>query len=167
MKQLEATKWKSPIGELTLVCDGTALKAIHFEDETDDYVQSYWRKRGCLLTYRKQGMTEVKNQLADYFEGKRKRFELELSPEGTSFQKSVWQALTEIDFGETRSYSQVAARIGSPEAVRAVGAANGRNPIPIVIPCHRVIGANGTLTGYAGGLDVKQKLLQLETSSDS
>ena len=102
-------------------------------------------------------------QLGEYFAGTRQTFELELDFAGTEFQKKVWMALLTIPFGETRSYSQIAAQIGNPSAVRAVGAANGRNPISIVAPCHRVIGASGQLTGFAGGLEAKQTLLSLES----
>lgn len=101
-------------------------------------------------------------QLKEYFEGRRKTFDLPLNPKGTDFQKKVWQALCEIPYGETRTYKQIAEQCGNPKASRAVGMANNKNPIGIVIPCHRVIGANGALTGYAGGLDKKQKLLNLE-----
>jgi len=101
-------------------------------------------------------------QLRDYFAGTRRQFDLPLDPQGTAFQQRVWQYLVTIPFGETRSYAQVAEAIGSRAAVRAVGAANGANPIPIVVPCHRVIGANGKLTGYGGGLPLKQRLLELE-----
>jgi methylated-DNA-[protein]-cysteine S-methyltransferase len=101
-------------------------------------------------------------QLAEYFRGERRVFDVPLAPRGTEFQQRVWQALREIPFGETRSYGQVAERIGQPTAVRAVGAANGRNPLSIVAPCHRVIGANGDLTGFAGGIETKRFLLALE-----
>ena len=101
-------------------------------------------------------------QLAEYFAGKRKKFDLPLAPSGTEFQRSVWSALQTIPFGETRSYGDIAAQIGNPKACRAVGMANNRNPIAVIIPCHRVIGSDGSLTGYGGGLDVKQYLLGLE-----
>jgi methylated-DNA-[protein]-cysteine S-methyltransferase len=107
-------------------------------------------------------LAEVARQLVAYFEGKLRVFELPLDPQGTEFQKRVWRHLEGIPFGETRSYRQVAEAIGASPAVRAVGAANGANPIPIVIPCHRVIGANGKLTGYGGGLPLKKQLLELE-----
>lgn len=105
---------------------------------------------------------EVDKQMGEYFEGKRKAFELPLRPEGTDFQKKVWNALLEIPFGETRSYQDIANAVGSPKACRAVGMANHQNPIIIVIPCHRVIGKNGKLVGYGGGLSMKEKLLLLE-----
>ncbi|MDR2516613.1 MAG: methylated-DNA--[protein]-cysteine S-methyltransferase [Spirochaetaceae bacterium] len=106
-------------------------------------------------------------QLAEYFDGKRKSFELPLAPRGTAFQTAVWRALTAIPYGETQSYRDIAGKIGSPRAVRAVGMANNRNPIVIIIPCHRVIGRNGSLTGYGGGLPLKQFLLDLERSGPS
>lgn len=107
-------------------------------------------------------LAEAVGQFGDYFAGKLKEFSLPLAPEGTVFMKQVWAALQEIPYGKTASYGEIAERIGKPKAARAVGLANNRNPIPIIIPCHRVIGANGSLTGYAGGLDMKRKLLELE-----
>lgn len=107
-------------------------------------------------------LLEAETQLAEYFAGSRKRFDLPLAPEGTAFQRRVWDALLEIPYGETRSYREIAARIGNPKAYRAVGMANNRNPLPILIPCHRVIGADGSPVGYGGGLDVKIALLGLE-----
>ena len=107
-------------------------------------------------------LLETERQLDEYFRGERKTFELTLDMSGTAFQRDVWRALLTIPFGETRSYSQIARQIGSPAAVRAVGAANGRNPIAIIAPCHRVVGATGKLTGFAGGLDAKARLLALE-----
>jgi len=104
--------------------------------------------------------------LKDYFDGKRTSFSLELDLVGTAFQKNVWEALLGIPLGETRSYGQLAKQLGKPRATRAVGAANGRNPISIIVPCHRVIGSNGKLTGFAGGLGIKEHLLRLEKSSN-
>ena len=112
-------------------------------------------------------LRETARQLRLYFAGNLRTFELPLNPIGTAFQQRVWQALREVPYGETRSYSEIAMRIGSTKAVRAVGAANGRNPIPIVIPCHRVIGLNGKLTGFGGGLPVKRFLLALENRQGS
>ena len=109
-------------------------------------------------------LCEAKKQLTEYFEGKRKVFDLPLNPAGTEFQQNVWNALKEIPYGETRSYKQIAERIGNPAACRAVGMANNKNPIMVVVPCHRVIGSNGSLTGYAFGTDMKNWLLQLEKS---
>lgn len=107
--------------------------------------------------------TDLAQQLSEYFQGSRRQFELPLNPNGTEFQRAAWQALTQIPFGQTRTYAQQAAAIGRPKAVRAVGAANGKNPISIVVPCHRVIGKNGSLTGFAGGIEVKRRLLELES----
>ncbi|AZC26185.1 MULTISPECIES: methylated-DNA--[protein]-cysteine S-methyltransferase [Pseudomonas] len=148
----------SPVGQLTLVARGAKLAAILWEQERENRVR--------LGPLEEAGdhpaLLEAQKQLAQYFAGTRKRFDLELDFVGTEFQCKVWQALLTIPFGETRSYSQIAQQIGSPKAVRAVGAANGRNPISIVTPCHRVIGASGSLTGFAGGLEAKQFLLALE-----
>ena len=107
-------------------------------------------------------LQEANKQLQEYFAGKRNVFDLPLAPKGTEFQQKVWQALKEIPFGQTRSYGEIAKRIGEPKASRAVGGANNRNPLPIFIPCHRVIGANGKLVGYAGGLEIKKILLNVE-----
>ena len=110
-------------------------------------------------------LLEAERQLAEYFAGKRKTFDLPLAPKGTAFQRSVWQALRDIPYGETRSYGEIARAVGNPKASRAVGMANHRNPVPVLIPCHRVIGADGTLTGYGGGTERKALLLALETSN--
>jgi len=107
-------------------------------------------------------VTETQKQLAEYFAGTRRAFELPLDPAGTEFQQRAWRALLEIPYGETRTYAEQAQRLGIPNGARAVGSANARNPIPIVIPCHRLVGASGELTGYAGGLEVKEHLLRLE-----
>ena len=108
-----------------------------------------------------------KNQLNEYFEGKRKAFELPLAPKGTEFQKKVWDALKEIPYGETRTYGEIAEAVGNAKAARAVGMANNRNPIAIIVPCHRVVGAGGKLVGYAGGMAQKEKLLYLEKTGES
>jgi methylated-DNA-[protein]-cysteine S-methyltransferase len=112
-------------------------------------------------------LLETERQLGEYFAGTRTRFDLPLEPGGSEFEKKVWQALTKIPYGRTRSYLDVAKAIGSPKACRAVGAANSRNPLPIVVPCHRVIGANGQLTGFAGGLERKASLLAHEARADA
>ncbi|MFK3792762.1 MULTISPECIES: methylated-DNA--[protein]-cysteine S-methyltransferase [Pseudomonas] len=148
----------SPVGELTLVARGAKLAAILWEQERENRV----RLGPLEQAPEHPQLLETERQLQEYFAGTRKRFELELDFVGTEFQCKVWQALLTIPFGETRSYSQIAQQVGSPKAVRAVGAANGRNPISIVTPCHRVIGASGSLTGFAGGLEAKQFLLALE-----
>jgi len=148
----------SPVGCLTLVAREEKLAAVLWEDDHPTRV-----KLGTLEEDQTSAiLCETERQLAEYFDGKRVKFELELDFAGTDFQQKVWQALLTIPFGETRSYSDIAHQIGNPKAVRAVGAANGRNPISIIAPCHRVIGMNGSLTGFAGGLEAKQLLLKLE-----
>ncbi|BAQ76766.1 MULTISPECIES: methylated-DNA--[protein]-cysteine S-methyltransferase [Pseudomonas] len=148
----------SPVGQLTLVARGSKLAAILWEHERQNRV-----RLGPLQEAADHPLLrETERQLQEYFAGSRERFELELDFAGTEFQCQVWQALLTIPFGETRSYGQIARQIGHPKAVRAVGAANGRNPISIVAPCHRVIGASGSLTGFAGGLQAKRYLLALE-----
>lgn len=138
-----------PIGTLTIACDDLGIT-----DVTLDHVLG--REEKTELT------DEAARQLDEYFRGKRRMFDLPLSFHGTPFQQKVWNALLEIPYGETRSYADIAARIGSPKAARAVGGANGSNSIIIIVPCHRVIAANSALGGYSGGLDVKRKLLTLE-----
>lgn len=148
----------SPVGQLTLVARNGRLNAILWKKERANRV-----RLGELYEVNDSPvLLEAERQLKEYFTGTRNRFDLELDFDGTEFQKQVWQALLTIPFGETRSYSQIARQIGNPKAVRAVGAANGRNPISIIAPCHRVIGASGGLTGFAGGLEAKQYLLALE-----
>ena len=153
----------SPVGELTLVARDGKLNAILWEVERANRV----RLGELIEADDSPVLLETERQLQEYFTGKRNHFELELDFTGTDFQKQVWQALLTIPFGETRSYSQIAQQIGNPKAVRAVGAANGRNPISIIAPCHRVIGASGGLTGFAGGLAAKQYLLTLEDRSQA
>ena len=150
---------KSPVGRLKLVASDRGLVAILWENDSPDRVPL-----GSLKENKEHPvLLEAERQLNDYFAGKRKIFALQFDAQGTDFQKAVWQALATIPFGETRSYSDIARQIGRPKAVRAVGAANGRNPISIVVPCHRVIGSNGKLTGFAGGLETKATLLRLES----
>ena len=144
----------SPVGPLTLVSDGEAL--THLEFESARY-PSAPQPRG-----RDKVIDKARRELDAYFAGKLRAFSVKLAPEGTPFQKKVWDALLTIPYGKTRSYGQQAAAIGAPNASRAVGLANGRNPIAIIIPCHRVIGANGSLTGYGGGMERKKLLLDLE-----
>jgi methylated-DNA-[protein]-cysteine S-methyltransferase len=148
----------SPVGRLTIVASDAGLAAIVWERDRPGRVRLNHGARDAAHPI----LLETERQLHEYFRGKRKRFDLTLDMSGTPFQRSVWNALLTIPFGETRSYSQIARQIGSPDAVRAVGAANGRNPIAIVTPCHRVVGATGKLTGFAGGLDAKARLLALE-----
>ncbi|MEU7785664.1 methylated-DNA--[protein]-cysteine S-methyltransferase [Amycolatopsis sp. NPDC049159] len=146
----------SPIGPLTLVGDGEALAGLYFD--------------GHLRTPRitdlgprdDDGFEAAKRQLGEYFAGTRREFDLELAPRGSAFEKQVWALLTKIPYGETRTYGQLAAELGDPGAAQAVGNANGWNPISVVVPCHRVVGTSGGLTGYAGGLTRKRFLLSLE-----
>lgn len=150
----------SPVGELKLVANGSRLAAILWENDRQGRV----RLGPMSEAPDNPILIRAAGQLREYFTGERQRFDLELDFVGTEFQKKVWTALLTIPFGETRSYSQIAEQIGHPSAVRAVGAANGRNPISIIAPCHRVIGASGKLTGFAGGLEAKALLLALEGS---
>ncbi len=146
----------SPIGRLLLAGDDKGLAVIGFpEGKGHREPEAGWHKDASAFD-------EAKRQLREYFDGKRQEFDLALSPDGTEFQLDVLRALQEIPYGETVSYSHIAERVGRPKAVRAVGAANGRNPLPIVIPCHRVIGSNGSMTGFGGGIDTKVALLELE-----
>ncbi|KQZ65325.1 cysteine methyltransferase [Sphingopyxis sp. Root1497] len=157
MTHVFKTIW-SPVGELTLVADANGLAAILWENDRPGRV-----RLGPLTEAPDHPLlVETERQLGEYFAGDRRRFDVPLSFAGTAFQKSVWAALLAIPFGETRSYGEVAAQIGKPGASRAVGAANGRNPISIIAPCHRVIGSTGKLTGFAGGMEAKQYLLELE-----
>ena len=146
----------SPIGRLLLAADETGLQQLLMDiDDKPWQIGEHWRSAANQLD-------QVCRQLDEYFAGRRQRFEVRLAPQGTAFQQAVWQALQAIPFGHTRCYSDLAAAIARPKAVRAVGAANGANPIAIIIPCHRVIGRDGSLTGYAGGLLRKALLLKLE-----
>ena len=149
---------ESPVGKLKLVASANALIAVLWERERPNRVKL------AMLQHDPQQpiLIETERQLGEYFAGTRNQFDLPLEPTGTEFQKKVWRALQEIPFGQTRSYLDLAKSIGSAKAVRAVGAANGKNPLSIVVPCHRIVGANGTLTGFAGGLEAKAKLLALE-----
>ncbi|CDG82281.1 methylated-DNA-[]-cysteine S-methyltransferase family protein [Janthinobacterium agaricidamnosum NBRC 102515 = DSM 9628] len=148
----------SPVGQLKLVANGDRLCAILWQNEQPGRV----RLGPMREDPERPVLLETQRQLQEYFAGRRDSFALELDLAGSAFQQQVWQALLTIPFGETRSYSQIARQIGNPRAVRAVGAANGKNPISIVAPCHRVIGASGALTGFAGGLQAKKLLLALE-----
>lgn len=147
----------SPVGPLLLAASDDGLHAIEFNRSRHPVPRGRdWREGDHPL------LREARRQLDEYFAGRRRAFELPLAPHGTGFQREVWHALATIPYGETLSYAQLAARVGRPRAMRAVGAANGRNPLPIVLPCHRVIGADGSLTGFGGGLDTKRFLLELE-----
>ena len=144
----------TPIGTLRLVSDGTHLVAIEFEGQHD--IKPDEQETGDAV------LAACCSQLREYFAGQRQHFDLPLAARGTDFQRAVWRALAEIPYGESHSYRDIAKAIGKPPAVRAVGAANGRNPLPVVVPCHRVIGSDGSLTGFAGGLQAKRWLLRLE-----
>ena len=152
---------ESPIGPLLLAGDEDGLSVVGFpsgkmrRDPEPDWTED----RSAFL--------EVIRQLDEYFDGRRHAFDLALNPDGTAFQRQVLDALQAIPYGETVTYKDIAERIGSPKAVRAVGAANGRNPIPIIIPCHRVIGSSGKLTGFGGGLETKAALLRLEAEGSA
>ena len=148
----------SPVGILKLVATENALVAVLWENENPKRV----RLAELIEQVNHPILLETQKQLREYFAGTRQQFDLPLDFEGTVFQKKVWQALLGIPFGETRSYRDIAAQVGNIKAVRAVGAANGKNPISIIAPCHRVIGSGGALVGFAGGLDKKQILLSLE-----
>jgi methylated-DNA-[protein]-cysteine S-methyltransferase len=144
------------IGTLTIVGDEGGLRYIFFpEGRNTQPVPAAWRRQPEFFK-------EAARQLRAYFNGALKRFDLPLAPEGTTFQRQVWDALTRIPYGAVVSYKSIAEAVGRPKAVRAVGGANAKNPIPIVVPCHRVIGSNGTLTGFGGGLETKSRLIELE-----
>ena len=152
--------FQAPIGLIRMAeTEGFLTRANFLEQspETEHFQSGYMPNSNTLLK-------DACRQLDEYFEGRRQKFDLSLQPHGTNFQRSAWESLLRIPYGETRSYLQQAESIRNPRAIRAIGQANSRNPIPIIIPCHRVIGKNGSLTGYAGGLDRKTRLLALERS---
>ena len=147
---------KSPVGKLLLAGDPDGLKHINFPDEKKPVTPGPdWLEKPAFFI-------SAAAELEEYFAGKRRRFSIDIAPQGTSFQLSVWRSLQRVPYGKTISYGQLARQVGNPKASRAVGAANGANPVPIIIPCHRVIGASGDLTGFGGGLEVKKYLLELE-----
>ncbi len=149
----------SPIGDLLLVSNGSALTGLYMLDHAGGPTpRTGWR-------HDERGFESLCAQLTQYFAGSLRQFDVVLSPAGTEFQQKVWQELRRIPYGETISYGELARRIGQPSASRAVGRGNGQNPISIIVPCHRVIGANGTLTGYGGGLDRKKWLLEHEAAA--
>lgn len=155
---LAVTHLKTPIGVLQVAASEEGLVAVVFPSETK---RSYAKAKGPVPA--QMHLDKTVKALNDYFAGKRKDFvELTLAPRGTDFQLSVWRALLKIPFGQTKSYGDIARAINNPKGVRAVGLANGKNPIPVIVPCHRVIGSNGTLTGFGGGLPTKKWLLQHE-----
>ena len=159
---------ESPIGKLLVAGTDECLKILRFPSgpkglsgAASGEPRADWHS---VVAARNPLLAELQRQLDAYFDGRLRSFELPLAPEGTPFQRSVWEALATIPFGDTTSYGALAERIGRPKAARAVGAANGRNPIPILIPCHRVVGSSGSLTGFGGGFDTKRTLLELESS---
>ena len=156
-KKRNIKKWvwfcNTVVGKIGIAEDGIGI--------TDLFLDDHKRSEG-MLEAKTPLLAQAARELEEYFDGKRQHFDIRLNLQGTSFQIAVWEALLCIPYGETRSYKQVAEMIGNPKACRAVGMANNRNPIMIIVPCHRVIGANGSLTGYGGGLDVKECLLKLE-----
>jgi methylated-DNA-[protein]-cysteine S-methyltransferase len=153
----------SPVGELKLIASDQGLAAILWENDNPDRIPL-----GTLVEESENPiLREAERQLGAYFAGKLKTFTVPLDFKGTAFQRRVWEALLTIPFGETRSYGEIARQIGKPSASRAVGAANGKNPISIIAPCHRVIGSTGKLTGFAGGLEAKERLLELESGNGS
>ena len=156
MSESACTTMKSPIGPLLLSARDGMLTGIEFRRKMPTQPEE---PRGAAS---QPPFVETIRQLEEYFRGERTEFDLPLELDGTRFQTETWRALEAIPYGETISYAELARRVGNPKAVRAVGTANGANPLPIVIPCHRVIGSNGKLTGYGGGLDIKQQLLTLE-----
>lgn len=151
----------TPVGRLTLIASENGLAAILWENDKPGRVHA----KAVTENNHHPILLETEQQLQEYFEGSRETFSVPLDLIGTDFQKQVWNALAKIPYGETRNYTQVAEQIGNAKAVRAVGAANGRNPISIILPCHRVIGASGALTGFAGGLEIKARLLSMEGCS--
>jgi methylated-DNA-[protein]-cysteine S-methyltransferase len=152
------TRMRSPVGELFLAVRGGRVTDILFGRPKSGFPGPVWERSD-------RSLREVKRQLAEYFRGDRRTFELELSPEGTPFQLAAWRQLRMIPYGMTISYGEQARRMGKPNAARAVGAANGKNPISIIVPCHRVIGADGSLTGFGGGIGIKRSLLELEAAA--
>ena len=155
-------KFSSPLGKLTLVASSRGLRAVLWENEPPHRVrlEGEWKKAADFSL-----LAETKKQLTEFFEGRRTQFTLSLDPVGSAFQKRAWAELGEIPYGTTVSYREQARRLGDPRLARAVGAANGKNPISIVVPCHRVVGSDGKLTGFAGGLRAKQFLLSLERNA--
>lgn len=150
--------FESPQGQMLLVADDAALTGIYFEGQKYfPEIAGDWKRAASHVP-----LVQAKRELAEYFAGERKVFDVAMAPEGTPFQRAVWKAISGVAFGETITYGELARRAGSPGSVRAAGAATGRNPLTIVVPCHRIVGSTGSLTGYAGGLDRKRALLAME-----
>jgi methylated-DNA-[protein]-cysteine S-methyltransferase len=154
---MKYTTMDSPLGELLLLGDGETLHGLHIHAGRHPIrIQAGWIRDD-------EAFADVRGQLEEYFAGTRDSFDVKMHMDGTAFQRTVWHELTQIPYGETISYGELARRIGRPDRARAVGTANGQNPIAVIVPCHRVIGANGKLVGYGGGLDNKRRLLELES----
>ena len=150
--------YESPHGRILLVASDAGLSGVYFDGQKyHPQLAAGWRHDASHAPLR-----QAKRELAEYFSGRRKRFSVKLAPRGTAFQRSVWKAIAGVGFGRTIPYAELARRAGSPGSARAAGAATGRNPIGIIVPCHRIVGSNGSLTGYAGGLAKKRALLALE-----
>ncbi|BCA56975.1 methylated-DNA--protein-cysteine methyltransferase [Nitrospira sp. KM1] len=150
--------YQSPQGRMLLVADDNALTGVYFSGQKyEPRIGVGWKKHG-----RHEVLRRAKRELTEYFGGTRRRFTVKLSPRGTPFQRSVWKVIADIGFGRTLAYAELARRAGHPGSARAAGAATGRNPLCVIVPCHRIIGSNGTMTGYAGGLSKKRALLALE-----
>jgi methylated-DNA-[protein]-cysteine S-methyltransferase len=151
--------YDSPHGQMLLVAGDEGIAGVYFDGQKYlPRVRPDWRRDG-----RHAPLSQARRELTEYFGGERKRFEIALAPHGTPYQRSVWNAISTVEFGRTITYAELARRAGSPGNARAAGAATGRNPIGIIVPCHRIVGSNGDLTGYAGGLDRKRALLALES----
>ena len=151
--------FESPHGQMLLVAREEALSGVSFDGQKyHPDIGAEWRRDTQHAT-----LQQSRRELAEYFQGERKHFETALAPEGTSFQRRIWQAISTVDFGATITYGELAERAGFPGSARAAGAATGRNPLTIIVPCHRIVGSNGELTGYAGGIGRKRALLALES----
>ena len=151
--------YESPHGQMLLVAEEEGLAGVHFEGEKYyPQIAGAWKRDAQHALLR-----QAKRELAEYFARERQRFDIPLTPQGTKFQRTVWDAISTVAFGETITYGELARRAGSPTSVRAAGAATGRNPLTIMVPCHRIVGSTGSLTGYAGGLERKRALLALES----
>ncbi|MCS6304246.1 MAG: methylated-DNA--[protein]-cysteine S-methyltransferase [Nitrospira sp.] len=149
---------QSPRGRILLVADDQALTGVYFAGQKyHPRIDKKWKRAD-----KHKPLRQAKRELSEYFDGKRTRFTVELAPQGTPFQRAVWKSIASVEFGQTIAYAELARRAGRPGSARAAGAATGRNPISIIVPCHRIVGSNGSLTGYAGGLAKKRALLELE-----
>jgi O-6-methylguanine DNA methyltransferase len=169
MEIVHTAQVDSPIGSLRLASTAAGLAYLELPNASGRGMRGWLRRclpdAGCVEGFAPN--QRAAQQVIEYLEGKRTEFELELDPRGTDFQRRVWNALSEIPYGETRSYAQIALRVGAPRAVRAVGTANGANPLSLVVPCHRVIASGGGLGGYGGGLELKRRLLAMEQAGPS